>query len=295
MLRTILIITLLWQIASSFSIAQVSKGRIPDSARVHFCADDSLIFNDCKSELRDSAFFASSMNERNVRIAKYFIGKPYGAGTLESSAEGKVRINLNKLDCVTFLESVISLNLTFSADSADFLTYTGFIEKIRYRGGVLGEFPERLHYFSDWIYSKSQEGFVKNLSWLSDSTLYEDSIYYMTENRIKYPLMKSDSVFDRMKEVEAEINVRTTFYIPTNKINSVASEIKSGDIIGFTTNIKGLDIAHVGFAYWQNEKLCFIHASSSSKEVTISEKSIEEYVNSKKYLTGIMIARISGS
>ena len=69
------------------------------------------------------------------------------------------------------------------------------------------------------------------------------------------------SFVDEMKKIEKKISRRKYYYIPQDSIDNVADKIHSGDIIGITTNIGGLDIAHTGIAYKDKAgQLYFMHA-----------------------------------
>ena len=70
-------------------------------------------------------------------------------------------------------------------------------------------------------------------------------------------------------------------YIPKEKLDLPSDElkIKDGDVLALVTNIKGLDIVHVGFAFWKEGKLHLLHASSSAKKVIEDPKT--QYESSK--------------
>ena len=77
--------------------------------------------------------------------------------------------------------------------------------------------------------------------------------------------------------------------LPTVFVHS----LKDGDILGFNSNVKGLDIAHVALVYHkENGEVGFIHASQVDGKVVIDEKSIHDYVNSRKSNDGIRIIRV---
>jgi hypothetical protein len=98
-----------------------------------------------------------------------------------------------------------------------------------------------------------------------------------------------------MQAVEREISARSVYaMIPKAKINDCASHIKNGDIVCFVTNIEGLDVTHVGFAYWKDDVLGFIHASSVAKKVFIDPKSLQRYAENVKSTIGIMVVRPGG-
>ena len=96
----------------------------------------------------------------------------------------------------------------------------------------------------------------------------------------------------KIAEKEQEINFREYYYIPEDEINARASGIKNGDIVCFVTSIKGLDISHVGIISKTKEKLSFYHASSSQKKVVLNEEPLQDYVQSIKRNSGIMILRV---
>ena len=71
----------------------------------------------------------------------------------------------------------------------------------------------------------------------------------------------------------------------------MAKHIKQGDIICFVTDIKGLDISHLGIACWKENVLTFIHASSDKKQVIVNDTPLQNYVQSVKRHCGIIIVR----
>jgi hypothetical protein len=92
---------------------------------------------------------------------------------------------------------------------------------------------------------------------------------------------------------EQEINARSNYYfIPRQEIARRLPLIKNGDILCFTTSIPGLDIAHLGIAYWHKGQLTFIHASTSGKKVIVNPESLTDYCMTVKSYTGIMVLRL---
>lgn len=80
-------------------------------------------------------------------------------------------------------------------------------------------------------------------------------------------------------------------YIPKTSLNVSSEEldIKNGDIIAITTNIKGLDVVHTGFACWVDGKLHLLHASSVMKKVILDSQTLFEYSKNKKAHTGVRV------
>ena len=90
-----------------------------------------------------------------------------------------------------------------------------------------------------------------------------------------------------MVDKEKEINLRPHYYVPKQEIEKCSSGIKNGDILCFVTSIKGLDVTHVGIAYWKDGQLTFIHASSSAKKVIIQASSLRDYAEGIKSCKGV--------
>ena len=90
---------------------------------------------------------------------------------------------------------------------------------------------------------------------------------------------------------EKNISRRVFHVISKDKVPRQKAQIKNGDIIAFTTNQEGLDVAHVGFAFWQEQYLHMLHASSQEGGVVISKKTLTVYLKSNKKFTGIIVAR----
>jgi hypothetical protein len=82
-------------------------------------------------------------------------------------------------------------------------------------------------------------------------------------------------------------------YIPKEKLDLSSDElkIKDGDVLALVTNIKGLDIVHVGFAFWKEGKLHLLHASFSAKKVIEDPKTQYESSKNTKAHIGLRAIR----
>jgi hypothetical protein len=96
-----------------------------------------------------------------------------------------------------------------------------------------------------------------------------------------------------MRKKENEIRSRKYFYIPQDSIDALKNNVRNGDIIGFTTHSRGLDITHVAIAYWVDDELTFIHASSAKKKVIINPESLAEYTKRIKSNDGVIVVRVA--
>ena len=58
-----------------------------------------------------------------------------------------------------------------------------------------------------------------------------------------------------------------------------------------TSPIEGIDVLHVGLMFRNQNRIYFLHASSTQKKVVITEEPFEQYLSESKRSSGIMIAR----
>jgi hypothetical protein len=75
-------------------------------------------------------------------------------------------------------------------------------------------------------------------------------------------------------------------------VKPLENKLQDGDVIAITTGIQGLDVVHVGFAKWHNNRIHLLHASLDEKKVVISSKPLAEYLLGNKSQSGIMVARV---
>lgn len=231
------------------------------------------------------------LGERMVQTALYFVGTPYVAATLEREPEQLV-INLRELDCTTFVESVLALSLTLPAEEASLESYSHCLQTIRYRKGVITDYTDRLHYFSDWIYENEQFGRVKEVTEALGGVALQQQLSFMSTHPESYPALRHHPErVEQMAHIEQQINARNHYYIPKSSLHNCVSGIRNGDIVSFVTSIKGLDVTHVGIAYWRQGTLTFIHASSAAKRVVVQPESLSSYIARNKSCKGIRVVR----
>ncbi len=225
--------------------------------------------------------------------ALHLLNTPYVASTLEINDDEQLIVNLRELDCMTFVDNCIALQLTAQSDSADFNRFRKNLQTIRYRKGIINGYPSRLHYTSDWIDDNVKKGLLENKTQTYGGIICPLYVDFMSTHPESYPhLSKHPEEVEMMREVEKAINQRTHYYIPKEKISENERLIQTGDIICFVTSVKGLDISHLGIAYRQGEKLTFIHASSTAKKVIINQESLNDYCQKIKSNKGLMIVNV---
>lgn len=234
-------------------------------------------------------------NQLLVKTAKFFLGKPYVASTLEASGNETLIINLRELDCTTFVENCIALTRVIKSGDSSFENYCSCLINMRYRGGEIKGYTSRLHYTSDWIYENERNNLLRNISTDIGGKIINHPLSFMSGHPQSYKHLKDNEAnVSKMKEIERTVNNRNNYrIIPVESISKNKEKIESGDIVVFATSLQGLDYSHIGIAYWQNGELHFIHASSKQKQVVIEKKTLVEYCVDSKSCLGISILRIN--
>ncbi len=239
------------------------------------------------AELRDLP-----INEIIAEVGKSFTGTEYVAGTLDENLNETLVVKVTGLDCVTFVENALIMARLVKRGTTEFEDYKKELEFIRYRGGKMDGYPSRLHYFSDWIYDNQEKGVLEDITSGIGGKAYNKTIDFMTTHPDSYKQLKNDQPnFQAMEEVEARMNSRQMYYIPKGEVDQFYDLLQTGDIIGTTTDIAGLDITHTGFIYKDGDGTHFMHASLPKKQVMISNEELKEYLAGNKKQSGVMVAR----
>jgi hypothetical protein len=252
---------------------------------MRYLPEDTVVFN------RFMQY--SEQGDRSIlHTMRFFLGAPYTAGTLEGDEVEQLRINLRELDCVTYVENVIALQLMLQGEQHCFSEFCRILQKIRYRNGVIDGYLSRLHYFSDWL-DNNRIMEIIDLPVIEGCGSFKPAVWYMSAHCDAYPALKSNpALCKRMSADEKNVNELVFCYIPKEKINAVNDYINTGDIISITTLINGLDIAHNGFALKQNGKIYLMHASSDAKKVIVSGETLHDYLARIKNHSGVIVSRM---
>ncbi len=250
-----------------------------------------------------------------ARIGERFVDTPYLPHTLELAGPERLVINLEALDCVTFVENVLILaRLAWSAmpgsattggsDAAASLrttllddpdrfqaAYGDELTRIRYRGGELDGYASRLHYFSEWISDNEASGVVDAISRDLGGVVDPSPIDFMSTHPDAYRQLADPDVLAEITRMEARLGEVERYYIPAETIDAATAGIRDGDIIAATSTVAGLDIAHTGIALWRDGTLRLMHAPLVGSHVQISEESLAERITRIGGQDGIMVAR----
>jgi hypothetical protein len=249
----------------------------------------------CESHLQalDQADLADQdMGTLALTVGRRFMGTPYVGKTLEKGEQEQLVVDMEGMDCTTFLENVVVFSRLVKLEELNFRAFQRELQKLRYRDGLLDGYASRLHYFTDWIHNNERKGIVRDVTRSLGGIRYQKPINFMSAHRSAYQQLAEDPYFEAMQKLEDEINQRTRYFIPKDRVAALGSAIQDGDLIAITSDIQGLDIVHVGVAIHQQGRLHLMHASTDQKRVVISDKPLAEYLRGNRRQTGIMVARM---
>lgn len=237
---------------------------------------------------------ASNPNQLVEFIGREFIGTPYKAGTLEGSPEA-LTVNLEEMDCTTFVETVVALALTVENHRCSWIDFLDMLETIRYRNGYADGYASRLHYISDWVITNTHRGYIKDVTdRIPQSDVQIKTLDFMSRNRSKYPALSDSATFEGIKNMEVGYRSHRFPYIKSARLSSkpIINALKGGDIVALTTKTNGLDVSHVGILVIEKDGPHLLHASSKEDKVVIDKLPLTEYMRKAHQLTGIRVLRL---
>lgn len=229
-----------------------------------------------------------------LAIAGEFTGNKYVAGTLEQGSNEPLVINTQELDCTTFVEQVVAIYATVNEGKEGFRDMCTNLQRIRYRGGIRSGYASRLHYISQWIADSAKQHIIHEIDYGPVGRTLPIDLHYMSTHPASYKQLQGNgTLVNEIAKWERAMHGIEAAYIPKQELLRTANELPvyDGDIIALTTNIKGLDVTHIGFAFWENGQLHLLHASSAEGKVIKEHKNLYEYQKNKKSQTGIRVFR----
>lgn len=253
---------------------------------------DVVLVNEILSGFSRDAGKDTTVAALIISLGERFLGTPYVANTLEVTDTEQLVVNLNEMDCTTFVEYVLALALTIDQEKTGFEEFACILAKIRYREGFPNGYASRLHYFSEWMHLHAKQGLLELVSDQIGSKPFDNRVSFMSTRPEAYLQLADSVILEQMKEVEKAVSAQQMNYIPKREIREVEMHIQNGDIIAFTTDIEGLDVSHTGIAYFMEGRLYMLHASTRSNSVEVSPEPLSDYLAGLRRVTGILVARI---
>lgn len=287
---------LLKYVVLAFLACSCARSDSADLERMRFhCANDTVKIN----RLLEQGL-ASGKRDANSLVKFYaerLLGTPYVGHTLEGASE-MLTIDIDELDCTTFVETLYALSRTTLDGHTSWRDYASHLESVRYRGGVMGDYSTRLHYISDWIIdNNSRSNLVEVTGDLPHAEHVVKTINFMSEHSGSYVSLKNDEqMTKRIIAVEAKLRNHRMPVLKKSWLGSkeVKAALRDGDFIGLVTNVKGLDISHMGIIS-KNAKgeVYLLDASMRGGKVMLESRPLHLYLNGKKSTTtAVRIFRI---
>lgn len=232
-------------------------------------------------------------------IGRSFVGTAYVPRTLEVDGPERLVINFRELDCVTFVENAFALARFVRGGGVDRLAnrpdaeaaYARLLAELRYRGGVIDDYPSRLHYFSEWVADNARRGLVTDVSAPLGGEFDDQPIDFMSTHPDAYRQLGDGANLAAIRDTEVQLNVRGRIYVPEDRIAQAAPGIRDGDIIAATSTVAGLDVAHTGLALWVDGTLRLLHAPLVGDSVEISTVPLADRIVAIEGQDGIIVAR----
>ena len=210
---------------------------------------------------------ATSIVEIGPRIAfisSQFMGTPYKESTLIGDARTPevFVINLEAIDCFTYLDYVESMRL-----SESFSRFKTNLKKIRYRLGRVA-YVHRNHFFTDWK------------EWNPSVT---DVTGEIGRRRVRVVPKRLNEKTDTTYFVAGiPFTERDVTYIPTAIIDeAVIDSLRTGDYVGIYTEAAGLDVSHVGIIIKGEDSAHLRHASSAPSHRKVIDEEFKTYISGK--------------
>jgi hypothetical protein len=289
--RSLFIAALFLRIILPFFPAHLSAQL--DTLHLSADTDDQMVARRLFSFAFEHKLIAQPIGKVMTAVGNRFIGSPYEENTLDRYGDQRLVVNLNRFDCVTFVENVLALSRAIKGNRLTFDFFQQQLEGIRYRNGVRNGYESRLNYFSEWISDNTRKGYIRNLTdSLGGRRIYKPVNFLSLHGTPSITGVLADSSIRKIRETEQMLTADSLSVIPAGEVSAIVDKIEDGDVIAFTTKTAGLDVGHTGIAVRDRKGVVhLLHASESGKRVVITPESLVKYLAKHHSDTGILVAR----
>jgi hypothetical protein len=252
------------------------------------------VFDRLLAQAREQRWSELPIGERIGAVGMALRQTPYVASTLELYDDREVcSVDFRGLDCVTFFELALALARMVKRGERTPEALLAEVTFLRYRGGQVTDYASRLHYLSDWFFDNQTKRVVRLITPdLPGAERFTHRVNFMSRHPSAYRQLKASP--DQVAKIalrEAEINARVTYYVPRDKVATAQRLLMTGDIIGITTTIDGLDCSHSGVCYRDEAGVPRLLHASTTRNAVVLDEAVATYLASVKTHSGIMVAR----
>ena len=236
---------------------------------------------------------------RTALVGRALAGTPYKGFTLEIDDRVEApSVNFTGLDCWTFFETSLAFARMLDTPQEEWTPQTmlRFVEMDRYRSGQCdGSYLSRLHYLEEWFHDNDRRGLVTDLTRTLGGERVSHSTGEMTINWRTYRYLRADPTLrPGIRSMEERVASMPMYHIPKSRVPTIEPSLRSGDVIGITTNDPGgIGTSHVGIAYRTPDGvLHFMHASAPRNHGrVVLDSRLSDYLNRFRTNAGIIVAR----
>lgn len=255
---------------------------------------DTTAINDMLALAAGHSF--ATPEARVAFFARMFEGTPYAAHTLEGEPE-TLTIRIDSLDCTTFVETVMALAYTIGEGRSSWRDFVYNLRRLRYRGGEVDGYASRLHYISDWAVDNKYRGNFADATYTFPRTSnIVRTIDFMTANRHRYPAMADSATYERIRGVENGYRNHRFNYVKTIDLvnKDTKSAFRDGDVVALVSNLKDLDVTHMGIIVKANPTAepYLLHASSTDGVVEVTARPLAEFMKKNRQWLGLRVFRL---
>jgi hypothetical protein len=212
------------------------------------------------------------------------------------SVPEKLRIELSRFECVTFIESSLAVARCGFRGEPTASCFEGEVVASRYRGGVLTDYASRLHYFDDWIADNEARKRLRNLTPELGGEPLTRRYFHISSRVLPASGVPKDSLAALTREVaaiESRLSGIPHLVLSRESAPRVLDRLEDGDLVAFVRERSGLLIHHAGFVYRGRGQPRLLHASSYHQRVVLTSEDVSSYLLRRPERLGMVVARAS--
>jgi len=231
-----------------------------------------VIFTRIVERAKHEGWHGLPIGQCMAHIGKEFVGTRYVAGTLEAQRgeHETCKAVLTGLDCVTLVETVLSLARMLKRGKSSFDDLLHELTFTRYRSGIITDYTSRLHYTSDWFADNIHKGVVRSLEQELQGEPLVLRVEFMSRHAERYPALQAlPARIHTLRSIEECINTRSHWYVPKERVGSIEKHLLAGDIVGIVTAKHGLDYSHTGLIVRDTDHNSSSQHGSSNSSATV--------------------------
>jgi hypothetical protein len=227
--------------------------------------------SDADLDARLAQVHALPFFERIDRLSSVFLGTPYGELPLGdgSGPEAWPRWRLDKVDCQTYVETVLAMaNAKGLADAKHIL------DDIRYKGEP--SFENRNHFTeAQWLPANLEKGYFTDEVPVIDGRAPTETLTLVHAQWSRVPILRRLAGINNLPD--GKYHVR---YLPLDELRSHVKSVESGTIIMVVREYdpnRIVRISHMGFVI-KTDKGWMVRHASTGPEHAVIDKPFGEYV-----------------